>query len=125
MDLSGPHIIILLAVVLLLFGSTRLPGAADALGKSMHIFKKSVKGLGDDDQPVDGARVTPVSALPPTVAPQPLPGQAAAADATQQQLQDLQRQIQDLQRQAGGATASGTAANGAAPTDAQSTQQPF
>ena len=44
-DPSAPHIIILLVVVLLLFGSTRLPGAAQALGKSMHIFKRSVKGL--------------------------------------------------------------------------------
>jgi sec-independent protein translocase protein TatA len=123
MDLSGPHIIILLAVVLLLFGSTRLPGAADALGKSMHIFKRSVKGLGDEDPPAD--KVTAVTALPPTAAPQPqpLPGQAAA-DATQQQLLDLQRQVADLQRQAGG-TANGAVPNGAAPTEAQHTQQPF
>ncbi len=116
MDLSGPHIIILLAVVLLLFGSTRLPGAADALGKSMHIFKRSVKGLGDDP-PAD--KVTAVTALPPTAAPQPLPGQAAA-DATQQQLQDLQRQIRDLQQQPGGVPAAG----GPAPTEAH-TQQPL
>ena len=47
-DPSAPHIIILVIVVLLLFGSTRLPGAAQALGKSMHIFKKSVKGLDED-----------------------------------------------------------------------------
>jgi sec-independent protein translocase protein TatA len=107
-------------VVLLLFGSTRLPGAADALGKSMHIFKRSVKGLGDDDQPADGAKVTQATALPPTAAPQPLAGQSAPADATQQQLLDMQRQIQELQRQAGGATA-----NGAMPTETQHTQQPF
>jgi sec-independent protein translocase protein TatA len=120
MDLSGPHIIILLAVVLLLFGSTRLPGAADALGKSMHIFKRSVKGLGDEDPPAD--KVTAVTALPPAAAPQPLPSQAAA-DATQQQLLDLQRQVADLQRQTGGAN--GAVPNGAAPTEAQHTQQPF
>ncbi len=126
MDLSGPHIIILLAVVLLLFGSTRLPGAADALGKSMHIFKRSVKGLGDEAPPAD--RVTAVTALPPTAAPQPLPGQAAA-DATQQQLLDLQRQVADLQRQTGGAAngavPNGAVPNGAVPTEAQHTQQPF
>src|ERR1700685_234250 len=43
-DPSAPHIIILLVVVLLLFGSSRLPGAANALGRSMNIFKKSVQG---------------------------------------------------------------------------------
>src|SRR5579875_78617 len=47
-DPSAPHIIILLIVVLLLFGSTRLPGAAQALGKSLHIFRRSVKGLEDE-----------------------------------------------------------------------------
>ncbi len=37
---SPTHIIILLVVVLLLFGSSRLPGAAKALGQSMNIFKQ-------------------------------------------------------------------------------------
>ncbi|HEY7144467.1 MAG TPA: twin-arginine translocase TatA/TatE family subunit [Streptosporangiaceae bacterium] len=94
-DPSAPHIIILLIVVLLLFGSTRLPGAAKALGQSMHIFKKSVKGLEEDKQD------TPVN-LPPAALtanpPQPAPGQ----DATQQQLQDLQRQLRELQQQSAG-----------------------
>jgi sec-independent protein translocase protein TatA len=126
MDLSGPHIIVLLVIVLLLFGSTRLPGAADALGKSMHIFKKSVKGLGDEGKsaPADGATVTQVSALPQPVAPRPqLPVPTPMPDATQQQLHDLQQQVQDLQRQAGGGD--GTPVSGAPPSDGQRTQQPF
>ena len=44
------HIIILVVVLVLLFGARRLPGAAQSLGQSMHIFKKSVQGLHPDDQ---------------------------------------------------------------------------
>jgi sec-independent protein translocase protein TatA len=121
-DPSAPHIIILLVVVLLLFGSTRLPGAAEALGKSMRIFKSEAKKLHDDDKPGTSAPVTPVSALQQPAAPQPLPGQTAPQDATQQQLADLQRQIQDLQRQSS-AGGSPTAAGGPAP-EPQHTQ-PF
>ena len=122
-DPSAPHIIILLAVVLLLFGSTRLPGAAKALGESMHIFKKSVKGLDKDGQPIDDAKVTQVTTvLPPTTQAQQLPGQAIGQDATQQQLLDIQRQLQDLQRQA--AAGSGAAGNGAPSADPQH-GQPF
>ena len=42
------HWIILLLVVVLLFGSKRLPDAARSLGKSMRIFKSEVKELQAD-----------------------------------------------------------------------------
>lgn len=53
------HWIVLLVVVLLLFGSTRLPGLAKSVGQSMKIFKKEIKDLRDDgsdntDGKVDG-----------------------------------------------------------------------
>jgi sec-independent protein translocase protein TatA len=120
-DPSAPHIIILLVVVLLLFGSTRLPGAAEALGKSMRIFRSEAKKLHDDDKPTETATVTQVSALQPPMAAQPLQAPVAAQDATQQQLQDLQRQILDLQRQ----TAAGATPNGVPVPEAQPNQQPF
>src|SRR5260370_29743266 len=92
-DPSAPHIIILLVVVLLLFGSTRLPRAAKSLGQSMHIFKKSVSGLNADDDdmnmysssPANAATGTLPPALPPTAPP------LVTQDATQAQLQDLQQ----------------------------------
>ena len=92
-DPSAPHIIILLVVVLLLFGSRRLPGAAKSLGQSMHIFKKSVAGLTPEEEQEMGFAPKPVvqQALPPT---QPVP-----APDQQSQLQDLQRQVQELQQQ--------------------------
>ena len=120
-DPSAPHIIILLVVVLLLFGSTRLPGAAEALGKSMRIFKSEAKKLHDDDKSPDGAKVTQVSALQQPAPP--LPGQTAPQDATQQQLADLQQQIKDLKQQSGGGD--GTTVNGVPLSEAQRTQQPF
>ena len=43
------HWIVLLVVVLLLFGSTRLPGLAKSVGQSMKIFKKEIKDLREDD----------------------------------------------------------------------------
>ena len=116
-DPSAPHIIILLVVVLLLFGSTRLPGAAEALGKSMRIFKSEAKKLHDDDKAPDGGKVTQVSALQQP-APPPLPAQAAPQDATQQQLADLQQQIKDLQQQ----SASGSTATGGPASEPQQTQ---
>lgn len=50
------HWIVLLVVVLLLFGSSRLPGLAKSVGQSMKIFKKEVKDLRDDkDKDADGS----------------------------------------------------------------------
>jgi sec-independent protein translocase protein TatA len=98
-DPSAPHIIILVVVVLLLFGSSRLPGAARSLGKSMHIFRRSVQGLDTEDTAANPAPGMPgATALPP----------APALDPTQQQLADLQRQVDELQRQ------SATSGNGQA-----------
>jgi sec-independent protein translocase protein TatA len=100
------HIIVLLIVLVLLFGSRRLPGAAKSLGQSMHIFKQSVSGLSADPDPNDpgsqmGFTTTP---MPPAQAPaQPLPSPQDAATAAQ--LQDLQRQVQELQRQSAGGNA--------------------
>ena len=52
-DLGGPEIILILVVVVLVFGASRLPGAAKALGQSLRIFRNEVKGLSDDSRPTD------------------------------------------------------------------------
>ncbi|HXW44231.1 MAG TPA: twin-arginine translocase TatA/TatE family subunit [Streptosporangiaceae bacterium] len=122
-DPSAPHIIILFIVVLLLFGSRRLPGAAKSLGQSMHIFKKSVAGLDVDEERPNAATGTAPNAstainpatttLPPSVpvaqnlaVGQPLSGQDQSA-----QIQELQRQVEELQRQ----TAAGSAGQSSQP----------
>ncbi len=100
-DPSAPHIIILLVVVLLLFGSRRLPGAARSLGQSMHIFKRSVQGL---EPPDENSAANPSgqpfsNAFPPVFPAVAPPAAGPTQDPTQQQLLDLQRQVADLQRQ--------------------------
>jgi len=48
-NLSGWHALIVLVVVLLLFGATKLPALAKSVGQSMKIFKNEVAaGRGDD-----------------------------------------------------------------------------
>lgn len=52
-DLGAPELIIIAIVILVLFGSAKLPQAARSLGRSMRIFKSETKGLiGDDDEQV-------------------------------------------------------------------------
>jgi len=103
------HIIVLLVIVVLLFGSRRLPGAAKSLGESMHIFKKSVAGLTPDDQDQNAGPNSGFSAntaLPPAAPPaQPIATAQQQPDAAQAQLQDLQRQVAELQRQSASETA--------------------
>jgi sec-independent protein translocase protein TatA len=97
-DPSAPHIIILLVVVLLLFGSTRLPGAADSLGKAMHIFRRSVKG--EDSTNASGPVVTQASQAAPVQPPQLA---TPSTDQSQQaQIDALQKQLSELQRQTAG-----------------------
>ncbi|MFV5996982.1 Sec-independent protein translocase subunit TatA [Streptomyces sp. NPDC056231] len=43
------HLLILVAVVILIFGSKKLPDTARALGKSMRILKSETKAMKDDD----------------------------------------------------------------------------
>jgi len=47
--LRGWHIVVLLVIVLLLFGSAKLPDLARGLGKSMRILKEETKALTSDD----------------------------------------------------------------------------
>ncbi|MCW2672112.1 MAG: tatA [Frankiales bacterium] len=50
---KGPVLIVLL-VGIVIFGSSRLPGAARSLGQSMRILKAEAKGLKDDDKDASG-----------------------------------------------------------------------
>jgi sec-independent protein translocase protein TatA len=55
--LGAPELIIILLVVLLLFGSTKLPKLAKSLGEASKEFKK---GIADADEP----RAVPAPAVP-------------------------------------------------------------
>ena len=97
-------ILIIAVVVLVLFGSKKLPGAARSLGQSMRILKKEIGTL-HDEEPTDAATAQP-SAAQPSAAPKP-----PAAITHQVQVDQLQQQLDELRKHA-------------AATDAQQTHQP-
>jgi sec-independent protein translocase protein TatA len=105
-------ILIVAVVIIVLFGSKKLPGAARSLGQSMRILKREVQGLHEDEP--ESAPSEPQAAVKApaeiTAAPAQQPDQQAQIDALQQQIRDLQR----------------ASAMDAVPTpaDAQRTQQP-
>jgi sec-independent protein translocase protein TatA len=124
---DSPWKILLVAVVLIvLFGSRKLPHAARSLGQSMRILKKEVQSLHEDENESpaqDGTSAPQFPQAQPTAAPtqsaQTAQGATAPADQ-QSQIDALQQQIRDLQRSA----ATGTAADPGPPAEPQRTQQP-
>ncbi len=54
--LGMPELLVVLAVLLLLFGSTRLPQLAKGLGSSIKEFKKGVKESEVEDDELEAAR---------------------------------------------------------------------
>ncbi|MPV38902.1 Sec-independent protein translocase subunit TatA [Georgenia subflava] len=61
--LQPSHIIILVLVIILIFGASKLPDIASNIGKSMKVFKKEVKELRDDD--ADTSSYTATGGQPP------------------------------------------------------------
>ncbi|GAA2059916.1 Sec-independent protein translocase subunit TatA [Streptomyces carpaticus] len=69
----GPtHLLVVAVVVLVVFGSKRLPDTARALGKSLRILKSETAALRTDDQP-----------QPPVPAPPSVPDVPAAREQRQ------------------------------------------
>jgi sec-independent protein translocase protein TatA len=56
--------IIILAVVLLLFGATRLPALAKSLGQSARVLRKELKGDDAADEPASPAPAASTAAEP-------------------------------------------------------------
>ncbi|MFI8594226.1 Sec-independent protein translocase subunit TatA [Microbacterium sp. NPDC078428] len=48
-NLTGWHLLILLAVILLLFGAAKLPALAKSVGQSARVFRGEMKAMKDDD----------------------------------------------------------------------------
>jgi sec-independent protein translocase protein TatA len=96
---DSPWKILIVAVVLIvLFGSKKLPHAARSLGQSMRILKKEVQGLHEDQSAAEAASPSGATGASDTVPPsaaiaayQQPDQQAAQLDALQQQIRDLQR----------------------------------
>ena len=57
MNLEKPwHILVLIIVAVVLFGSKRLPDSARSLGRSLRIFKSEMKELNKDDNDPNGEK---------------------------------------------------------------------
>jgi sec-independent protein translocase protein TatA len=97
---DSPWKILIVAVVLIvLFGSKKLPHAARSLGQSMRILKREVQGLHEDES--DPNAQTSGAASETQFPPAQLTAAPAAAPADQQsQIDALQQQIRDMQRAA-------------------------
>jgi sec-independent protein translocase protein TatA len=113
-------ILIIALVIIVLFGSKKLPHAARSLGQSMRILKKEVQDL-HQDEPESRPAAAPAAAVqaPAEVtASQQQPDQQTQIDALQQQIRDLQRAatMDGVQK-----TAEGTAGEASA---SRRTQQP-
>jgi sec-independent protein translocase protein TatA len=65
-NLTGWHLVLVLAIVLLLFGAPKLPALARSIAQSMRIFKSEVKS--DEPETVE-ATVAEVAAEPAVPAP--------------------------------------------------------
>ena len=107
---DSPWKILIVAVVLIvLFGSKKLPVAARSLGRSMRILKSEVSGLHDDEADQQTANdayeanrqaagpqqiVAPAPASAPVAVDQSLSAQEAVG--SQAQIDSLQAQIREL-----------------------------
>ena len=113
---DSPWKILIVAVVLIvLFGSKKLPHAARSLGQSMRILKREVQGMHEDETVPGGPAQAEASGGTATAFPAAELAAAPQPDQQQSQIDALQQQIRDLQR---------AAAMDPAPVEAQRTQQP-
>ena len=91
---SPTHLLIILAVLVVLFGSAKLPKAAKSMGEAMRIFKKESAKLHEEDpsEPKKVQEWTPQQVAPPQqVTPQ--------QTAQEQQVAALQQQLDALKQQ--------------------------
>ena len=99
-------ILIIALVIIVLFGSRKLPSAARSLGQSMRILKREVQGLHEDEPASPATQAAQAAQAAPAVLA-PLQRPAPVPDA-QAQIEGLQAQINNLQQQT-------VAANGRGP----------
>src|SRR5262247_2508869 len=72
-------ILIVALVIIVLFGSKKLPGAARSLGQSMRILKKEVHGLHEDEPEPRSVGAQPAVQAPAEITGNASDGQSAAA----------------------------------------------
>jgi sec-independent protein translocase protein TatA len=93
-------IAIIAVLIIVLFGSRKLPAAARSLGQSMRILKKEISGLHEDEP--ETPATTP-AAQAPAAPPAQLAAPAAVVPDAQAQIDALSKQLADLQQSANSA----------------------
>jgi len=69
-----PHLLIILAVILLIFGAAKLPALAKSMGQSARVFRSEMKAMKDDD--AAAASPKPEASAPHVAAPVSTPAPA-------------------------------------------------
>lgn len=70
-NLTGWHLLIVLAVVLLVFGASKLPGLAKAMGQSARILKSEMKSAKAEAAAEDAPPAVTTPDPPTDVVPKP------------------------------------------------------
>jgi sec-independent protein translocase protein TatA len=73
------HLIVLVVVLIVVFGSKKLPDAARSLGKSMRIFKTEMRELQHDGKTEDPPKANPVQSERVDTPPAPEQNQSRPA----------------------------------------------
>ncbi|HEX4253511.1 MAG TPA: Sec-independent protein translocase subunit TatA [Streptosporangiaceae bacterium] len=103
-------ILIVAIVIIVLFGSAKLPAAARSLGRSMRILKSEVSSMHDDEDEAKGQSPVAAPAQLTATAPAPAPAAPAATEeawqatsqhvaegaAHQARIDSLEQQLQEL-----------------------------
>ncbi len=79
-NLTGWHLLIIVAIVLLLFGATRLPALARSIGQSTKIFREEMKteAPAAETPPPASNTAAPSTVLHPPATAVPIPEPAAS-----------------------------------------------
>jgi len=64
---EGPHLLILLLIVFVIFGAKRLPELGKGLGEGLKGFKDGIKSGGDPIPPVQAQSAAPAQPVAPPV----------------------------------------------------------
>ena len=88
-------IAIIAIVIIVLFGSRKLPAAARSLGQSMRILKKEVSAIHEDESAPSTSTSTTAQAAPAQLQ---APAAPTASTDAQVQIDALSKQLADLQQ---------------------------
>ena len=91
-------ILIIALVIIVLFGSKKLPHAARSLGQSMRILKREVQDLHEDEPESRPSGAQAMAQEPAEITAGASGEQPAQIDALRQQIRDLQRAAAETSR---------------------------